>query len=155
MTFRGSNQLIVDYWQPGCIETPAYFLAKAYLSTPCPHILKCKLKCIYEKKHFVSSKVSLSSGIKIFPFYCNFLLPSSSGTVVREAVFVTSDSQSVQFVLLSPEAVVVAVVHPLIVYLPVFILLFCHIEIKYIHKIQMDEAKEPMEANKAYEKGYL
>ena len=116
---------LVDYWQPGFIETPAYFLAKAYLSTLCPHILKCKLKCIYEKKHFVSSKVSLSSGIKIFPFYCNFLLPSSSGTVVREAVFVTSDSQSAQFVLLSPEAVVVAVVHPLVVYLPVFILLFC------------------------------
>ena len=78
-----------------------YCWAKAYLSTPGPHILKCKLKCIYEKKHFVSSKVSLSSGIKIFPFYCNFLLPSSSGTFVRETVFVTSDSQCAQFVLLS------------------------------------------------------
>ena len=103
MAFRGSNQVTVDYWQPGFIETPAYFLAKAYLSTPCPHILKCKLKCICENKNFVSSKVSLSSGIKIFPFYCNFLLPSSSGTVVREAVFVTSDSQSAQFVLFSPQ----------------------------------------------------
>ena len=89
--------------------------------------MKCKLKGIYEKEHFVSSKVSLSSDIKIFPFYCIFLLPSSSGTVVREAVFVTPDSQSAQFALLSPEAVVVAVVHPLIVYLQVFILLFCHI----------------------------
>ena len=89
--------------------------------------MKCKLKCICEKEHFVSSKVSLSSDIKIFPFYFIFLLASSSGTVVREAVFVTSDSQSAQFVLLSPEAVVVAVLHPLIVYLPVFILLFCHI----------------------------
>ena len=67
----------------------------------------------------------------------------------------TSDSQSAQFVLLSPEAVVVAVVLPLIVYLPVFILLFCHIEIKYIHKISMDEAKEPKGDNKAYEKGYF
>ena len=87
--------------------------------------MKCKLKCICEKEHFVASKVSLSSDIKIFPFYCIFLLASSSGTVLREAVFVTSDSQSAQFVLLSPEAVVVAIVHPLVVCLPVLILLFC------------------------------
>ena len=26
---------------------------------------------------------------------------------------------------------------------------------KYIHKIQMDEAREPMEASKAYENGHV
>ena len=32
---------------------------------------------------------------------------------------------------------------------------FCHIWMKYIHKIQKDKAREPTEAIKAYEKDYL
>ena len=64
--------MIVDYWSPGFIETPAYFFSKSILVHTMSSYPECKLKCICENKHFVSSKVSLSFGIKIFPFYCNF-----------------------------------------------------------------------------------
>ena len=38
----------------------------------------------------------------------------------------------------------------------IYIIIFCHIEIKYMHNlIQVDELREPMEANKAYEKDHL
>ena len=35
------------------------------------------------------------------------------------------------------------------------IIIFQSIYIKYIHRIQKDEAREPMEASKAYEKDHL